>query len=635
MALENIHKKSFDISKYFVFNPYKKPAHSTRNGAIFQVHPYPTKINYKSIVPFVLAHTKPGDTVYDCFSGTCSTGLAAASCAKRNPDVLNYLGTEAIQNAKWGQRKAICIDIGVLPTFIGRTLLNPVETTSLKNTFDGWMKNVEKEWGWIYETVDPNGKKGKIRYIYFSDVIQCNNCCNEIPFIEIFVDFDKGEFKNEARCPECGFILNAQNVEPVMEKIRDRLLKTDRLRVKRIPYQVYGQTDNRNWKRGATKEDLNDIRKIEKTALPRAVKPIPMLGEKRNGKWGEMYRSGYHRDVTHVHHFYTPRNLTAISILFNEAEGIPNRFRQIIILAISSYNIANSTLMTRFVFKNGSNLPVNTSAQPGALYIPNCPVEKNVFLGVRKKFRVILKALEEISRWTPTVEVKTRPAQKSGLKPNSVDYIFTDPPFGENIQYSELNFLSEAWLGSFTKDVHETIISTFQGKDVKDYGNLLAEAFKENFRILKPGRFMTVVFHNTRKEVWNALRTAILHSGFEILYTSILDKTQTSFKQTTTKGAVKKDPIILAYKPELAKNFPKEQNMLSSKEFIIHHLKKLKNRPSPERSFDYIFGRFVGHRLSNGNNIPVDAKEFRRIVSQVAKKKEDMWYLENDNRKGA
>ena len=609
------------------FNPYKKPVFSTRNGSIFQVHPYPTKINYKSIVPFILAHTKPGDIVFDCFAGTCSTGLAAASCSKKNEAVLKGLGEEAVKNAKWGSRTAVCIDIGRLPTFVGSTVFKPVDTIKLDKLFNEWMANVESEWGWLYRVKDPQGREGAISYIYSSDIIRCKNCKSENAYIELFVDFQKGFFKDTAKCPKCKHLLNAKNLEPVLEKVHDSLLKTDLLRIKRVPYIVFGKTQNKRWKREASAQDLKEIKKIEKVQLPDSMKPIPMMGKDGVKKWGEMYRAGYHKGVSHVHHFYSPRNLLAISVLFHEARKIPTKYRAAIQLAISSYNVANSTLMTRFVFKEGNKNPVNTSAQPGALYIPHCQVEKNVFVGVRRKFNTILRAINEISKWNPDVDVRSLPAQNNRIKTNSIDYIFTDPPFGENIQYSELNFLSEAWMGFFTRHRYETIISKHQNKSVDDYESLLTLAFRENYRVLKPGKFMTVVFHNTRKAVWNALRRAILQSGFRIIDTSILDKTQKSFKQTTTRGAVRKDPIILAWKPRSINTYSKCLGAVEANDFIVKTLSKSEDKKSLETTFDYLFGRFIGSTLSSGEEMPVDAKEFKKILTNLAYEKDNYWYL--------
>ena len=43
-------------------------------------------------------------------------------------------------------------------------------------------------------------------------------------------------------------------------------------------------------------------------------------------------------------------------------------------------------------------------------------------------------------------------ADSTLIRDACVDYIFTDPPFGNNLMYSELNFLWEAWLKVFTNN---------------------------------------------------------------------------------------------------------------------------------------------------------------------------------------
>lgn len=620
---------SMNWSRLLNFNPYKKPALSTRKGAIFQAHPYPTKINYESIIPFILAHTQPGEVVYDSFAGTCSTGFAAASCIERKEGAL--IGFEkGTAEVEWGARKAICFDIGKLPTFIGRSLAKPVDPKGLTEAFNEWISRIEEEWGWLYEAKDPEGNDGILRHIFTSNIIRCPNCGEHIPYIEAFVDFQKSNFEERATCLRCSCSIDSKDAEPTMEKVKDRLLNEEIMRVKRIPYLVYGKTEGRNWERKATAQDTELIQRIERTPLPKNVRPIPMMGKERGKKWGEMYRSGYHRDISHIHHFYSPRNLLALATLYGEARKIPSEYRDQILLAISSYNAANSTLMARFVFKKGIRNPVITSAEPAALYIPNCQVEKNVFAGIRRKFKKIAEALREISRWNPNISIQSTPAQDNNLEPNSIDYIFTDPPFGENIQYSEVNFLSEAWLESFTDNKYETIISNHQKKSVDDYETLLTEAFRENYRVLKPGKFMTIVFHSTSKKVWNGLQRAILQSGFQIVDTSILDKTQTSFKQTTTDGAVKKDPIILAWKPEFDNHDPSNYVEFDAKEFVTETLSRVEDEESQERTFDYLYGRFVGYRLSFEKGMPVDAKEFKKILTSIAEEKNGYWHLKKE-----
>ena len=69
----------------------------------------------------------------------------------------------------------------------------------------------------------------------------------------------------------------------------------------------------------------------------------------------------------------------------------------------------------------------------------------------------------------------------------SIDYIFTDPPFGENIYYSDLNTLIEAWHGVLTNSEPEAIVDRVKLKGLPEYQKLMEKCFQEYFRILKPG----------------------------------------------------------------------------------------------------------------------------------------------------
>lgn len=53
-----------------------------------------------------------------------------------------------------------------------------------------------------------------------------------------------------------------------------------------------------------------------------------------------------------------------------------------------------------------------------------------------------------------------------------MDYVFTDPPFGDNLAYAELNFLIEAWHRVFTNWKPEAIMSDTQKKTLTEYQDL-------------------------------------------------------------------------------------------------------------------------------------------------------------------
>ena len=91
-----------------------------------------------------------------------------------------------------------------------------------------------------------------------------------------------------------------------------------------------------------------------------------------------------------------------------------------------------------------------------------------------------------------------------------IDYIFTDPPFGENIYYADLNFLVESWHRVRTSMSSGSHRMTSKGeRAARSISNLMQRCFEEYHRVLKPGRWMTVVFHNSQNAVWNAIQEAI------------------------------------------------------------------------------------------------------------------------------
>ena len=98
-----------------------------------------------------------------------------------------------------------------------------------------------------------------------------------------------------------------------------------------------------------------------------------------------------------------------------------------------------------------------------------------------------------------------------------VDYIFTDPPYGDSVPYLEYCTIWNAWLGYPIRADDEIIISDSEvrQKDINDYARLLKEGFAECYRILKR-RLMSLTFNNRDVEVWKALIDALINAGFSI-----------------------------------------------------------------------------------------------------------------------
>ena len=129
----------------------------------------------------------------------------------------------------------------------------------------------------------------------------------------------------------------------------------------------------------------------------------------------------------------------------------------------------------------------------------------------------------------------TGPLNVSLCQTPSIDYCFTDPPFGANIFYADCAVVWESWLGDVTDTEMEAVVNKSLkakdgGKSVEDYASLMDDAFAEIHRVLKPDGWTTIVFNSSDPEVWSAMRVAVERAGFDLASASHIDKTQQSFK---------------------------------------------------------------------------------------------------------
>jgi len=216
----------------------------------------------------------------------------------------------------------------------------------------------------------------------------------------------------------------------------------------------------------------------------------------------------------------------------------------------------------------------------------------------------------------------------SNIPSDSIDYCFTDPPFGGNLMYSELNFLWEAWLGVFTDTKDEAIVNKTQGKGVKEYEELMSASINEIYRVLKPNRWMTMVFHNSSGEIWQAIQSALSSAGFVIAIIGTFDKVQGSFKQVTSTGAVGYDLTINCYKPgTTTKN---GINGITTEDEIIRFLsEKLRELPSnEERSDRMLHSRTIGYFMQRGVSLEeLSFDKFRKILENNFREIDGLWYL--------
>ena len=340
-------------------------------------------------------------------------------------------------------------------------MTNPPEPLAFREAAERILQDAETEDGWTYVAVDPDGCEGTIRYMIWSDLLRCPECRREVSLWDGCVSLGPAQLASQFSCPGCDHEAPLDAVERVTAYIRDDILGEERLLRARSPVRVYGSTGKRRWSREATEHDLSVMARAESEPVPDSVPDVAI-------PWGDLYRRGYHQGITHLHHFYTRRNLFVFARLWERVDCYEGAIADALRFWLLSYNASHATIMTRVVAKSGQKDLVVTSAQPGVLYVSGLPVEKNLFAGLRRKLSTISSAFGIIHGRKGWVSVHQRSSSKVHLPDHSVDYVFTDPPFGGNIPYAEISFLNEAWLDRYTERDEEIIVSSAQGKTIAD-----------------------------------------------------------------------------------------------------------------------------------------------------------------------
>ena len=545
----------------------------------------------------------------DTFAGSGTTGLAAKLCDKPTAEMLSMAASLGL-NPAWGPRHAVLYELGCIGSFVAKVMCNAPSPELFETEAAALVKEAYETLMPLLCAIDDQGQLGVLRHAIWSEVLTCGHCGHEHSFWDTAVLQEPLRLRptdSEYGCPNCAESITTASSARAVETVTDDLLGRSAAQRKRLLTRVYGQTGKRKWQRPASQADLDTLQAVADFTLPASV-PVAEL------KLGDLYRSGYHFGMTHLHHLYTRRNLVCLATLFDLIEHRDALVRDALRLLVLSYNQSHSTLMTRVVVKDGQSDFVLTGAQSGVLYVSGLPVEKNVLAGVLRKVKPLRDSFALVAGSRSTVVVRNQSSTTLEEGNESVDYVFTDPPFADFIPYSEINQVNELWLGQRTDSKSEAIMSTAQGKSLDDYRDLMASVFCEISRVLKPRGMSTVVFHAAKANVWSALQVAYRSAGLEVAATSVLDKLQASFKQVVSTVSVKGDPLLL-----LTKGTPTKASAKQTSPNLIAEILEAASSASnqSEREPTRLYARYVNKCLQTGAPVELNASEFYSLISEA------------------
>ena len=273
---------------------YRSPIRATRRGPLFNAFPYSTKISPDAIALFVATHTNPGGLVFDGFAGSGTTGLAVLLCADP-PDSLRDAAKRLCLPARWGPRRAILYEIGTLGAFIARVLCAPPDPEEFRSVAQELLERMEEQLSWLYEAPDPLRKAGTIRYIIWSDLLECPRCRERSTMWDACVTRKPAKIAKVFHCPFCRHEAALQTIKHITETVDDDFVGEPRIVRSRKPVWVYGSTGGKHWSRQPDSTDFDLLNCIDSEPIPDCVPKIEI-------PWGDLYRAGYHAGITHAHH---------------------------------------------------------------------------------------------------------------------------------------------------------------------------------------------------------------------------------------------------------------------------------------------------------------------------------------------
>lgn len=636
---EKVTRYGQDIDEEYHREPFAADVSEGKSDKIYNVHSYHTKVPHKAVMRYILHYSRPGDTIIDGFSGTGMTGVAARYCSdKKEVEKLGFLvdskgnviGEDGEIISQVGVRNAILSDLSPTATLISHSYNTALNKQDFEKEANKILQELGEEYSWMFETINDNKKIIPINYIVWSDVFTCPHCQEELVFWDISVDMEQKTMLKEYCCNRCNAQVTKKDLEIVFTHQYDSVLDKIVKLAKQVPVLI-NYTDGKNKFNKIPDEFDNELQRKVQDIQIKGIVPISEIpqGDKTN----EPRKLG----INYVHQFYSKRNLIIMSSFCEKIKNSKYRglFLNIMRSSCSYSNRMVKVNIPRLLDKGGI---FSFGFVSGTFYIPSLNGDRSMLDALKSKMKNVISTVDDYEKSHLISNQST--ASLCNINSESLDYIFIDPPFGANLMYSELNFLSDSWLNILTNNKSEAIINKTQKKTLFSYQNLMLDCFKELYRILKPNRWVTIEFSNSQASVWNSIREALEKSGFVIANVSSLDKKQGSFNAITSTTAVKQDLVISAYKPteKLKQAFENPENVAELPWlFLQNHISNLAPPSiakgqisiSIERTPRILFDRMVAYHVQNGLPVPISSAEFQEGVAQRFPMRDGMAFLES------
>ncbi|NVL89413.1 MAG: hypothetical protein HWN69_00260 [Desulfobacterales bacterium] len=469
----------------------------------------------------------------------------------------------------------IGVDIDPVPVLQTKASLNLSPLRHKKLIFDQFVNTLRNKLAPLYRTACPTCKKtAETQFLLYGLRRKCS--CREVLFVDDFL-LREGNHHDVRICHRCRDVFT-DNVKHKCRHRTDRSLmvkgtkrceKCDTPFVdildepfsdRYVPLAIAGicPKHGRFFKK-VTKNDLELLRQARVLAQSLNFGDLQNFRVPDGPKSGDLLRRG----ISSFQELFTPRQLLYLSISLDFLSRLSDENRLWMVLLISTSLEFNSLLCgykgrdirrpgaIRHVFshhaysfpytalENNMVFSGNTSGTLNRLFNDRIiragewavqPIETRIVGNHRVKVPVIgeIDGGKPVSNWKALtagerkVLILQGDASALNVPENTVDYVVTDPPYYDSVQYSDLSNFFRVWLRLFSPreaDWHynplASAVSDGTVSSGRKYGEVLADIWKMCCRALKKeGGRLIFTFHHWRHEAWAELALSLKRAGF-------------------------------------------------------------------------------------------------------------------------
>lgn len=563
-----------------------KVIEGNKNDSLYMLHTYWSKKPFNAIRKYIENFTKENDIVLDCFLGCGSTALVAMLSG----------------------RTAIGIDISPSAMKIASGYCNDHPFDELHSIRNDLLSKMWKRIEWVYKL-----ENEYIRSIIISEKFRCIKCYNEVSLAELGMD----EHTNE--CPICNERINTRTLEYIKNSASPFFVEIQNKPLSARSNNSFIVGDSSKYNELLTIL-YNEINKYNEHNLP-DDKPIP---QKLIDLGGRLQSTGTLR----VSQLYSKRQRIILSEIKSVIENTncSTKARRSLEFIYSSI-LLNSSQMYR-VRKGGGG------GVAGAYYLPPVRKEIDIFRYFTEKYDDLLKCQPNYIRSYNNKLILSRQsaADMTLIRQNSIDYIFTDPPYADTMPYAALNAVYDYWFE------HDDSYTNYEAIGDK-WDDIIRMFFKEAFRVLKPGRWLSLCYHDTSEGTWGKVQDFAAEAGFitDVSDHAVgIDSSQKAYQQSVADKVTKRDLIINFRKPML--NEIVSEIIITENDDHSTFGDKVRTVISdfleiyPGITKDRVYDEVVSHMIRAGR---MESHNFDELLQQVAESAsgEDglRWYLKESS----